>query len=69
MPEVTKVFTIDITPERFIDACSDSELKELDILLQSPRFQQRLKATEIGFHQSSTSKDKSSKKPHTKEQE
>jgi hypothetical protein len=68
MPEVTKVFTIDITPERFIDACSDSELKELDILLQSPRFQQRLKATEIGF-KSSTSKDKPSKNQHQEEQE
>lgn len=68
MPEVTKVFTIDITPERFIDACSDIELKELDMLLSSPRFQQRLKATEIGF-KSNTSQSKASQTDSKKEQE
>jgi len=68
MPQVTKVFTIDITPERFIDACSDAELKELDMLLSSPRFQQRLKATEIGF-KSTTSKDIPTEKANSTEQE
>jgi len=68
MPKISKVFKIEITPERFIDACSDTELKELDLLLQSPRFQQRLKATEIGF-KSNTSQSKASQTDSKKEQE
>lgn len=68
MPEVSKVFYIDITPERFIEACSDLELKELDLLLSSPRFQQRLKATEIGFKRS-TSQSKPSQTDSKEEQE
>jgi len=68
MPQVTKVFTIEMTPERFIDSCSDEELKELEILLQSPRFQNGLKAIEIGF-KSSTSKDTASKNQNQEEQQ
>jgi hypothetical protein len=33
MPTINKVFTLDITPEQFINNCSDVELKELAILL------------------------------------
>jgi hypothetical protein len=49
MPEITKVFQVDITPERFLDACSDDELKEIDLLIQSERFQNRIKEKQIGF--------------------
>ena len=49
MPEITKVFQVNITPERFLDACSDAELKEIDLLIQSPRFQNRIKEKQIGF--------------------
>ena len=49
MPEITKVFQVDITPERFLDACSDNELKEIDLLIQSERFQNRIKEKQIGF--------------------
>lgn len=49
MPEVIKVMYVDITPERFLDACSDEELKEIDLLIQSERFQNRIKEKQIGF--------------------
>ena len=49
MPEITKVFQVDITPERFLDACSDNELKEINLLIQSERFQNRIKEKQIGF--------------------
>lgn len=50
MPEITKVFQVDITPERFLDACSDNELKEINLLIQSERFQQRIREKQIGFN-------------------
>ena len=49
MPEITKVFQVEITPERFLDACSDEELKEIDLLIQTERFQNRIKEKQIGF--------------------
>lgn len=49
MPSITKVFQVDITPERFLDACSDEELKEIDLLIQTERFQNRIKEKQIGF--------------------
>ena len=50
MPQLTKVLTIEVTPEQFLDNCSDNELKELDLLIQSPRYQNRIKGQpQIGF--------------------
>ena len=49
MPEIIKVMYVDITPERFLDACSDEELKEIDLLIQTERFQNRIKEKQIGF--------------------
>jgi hypothetical protein len=49
MPSITKVFQVDITPERFLDSCSDEELKEIDLLIQTERFQNRIKEKQIGF--------------------
>lgn len=51
MPKHTQVITIDITPERFLENCSDDELKELDLLLQSDRYQLRINKPKIGFKQ------------------
>ncbi|RVU01111.1 hypothetical protein EOD41_10885 [Mucilaginibacter limnophilus] len=42
MPKITANHEIDITPERFLKACTDMELFELDLLLQSPRFANRI---------------------------
>lgn len=51
MPKITKVLTVEVTPEQFLENCSDNEIKELDLLLQSPRYQQRICNHEktIGF--------------------
>ncbi len=52
MPKIAKVLHIEITPEQFLDNCSDNELKEIDLLIQSPRFQNRIKGNQqIGFKQ------------------
>lgn len=39
MPRIEKLFTLDITPERFLNACDATELRELELLLGSPRYQ------------------------------
>ena len=49
MPKHTQVINIEITPERFLESCSDDELKEVDLLIQSERYQMRIKSKEIGF--------------------
>lgn len=51
MPTITKVLSVTITPEQFLENCSDNEIKELDLLLQSPRYQSKICNHEktIGF--------------------
>lgn len=52
MPEITKIVKLEITPERFLENCSDNELREIDLLIQSERYQMRIrepKPIEIGF--------------------
>ena len=50
MPTLTKVLTVTVTPEQFLENCSDLELKELDLLIQSPRYANRINdKKEIGF--------------------
>lgn len=52
MPTITKVLSVTITPEQFIENCSDTELKELDLLIQSLRYTNRInEKREIGFNQ------------------
>lgn len=52
MPTLTKVLTVTVTPEQFLENCSDLELKELDLLIQSPRYANRITdKKEIGFNQ------------------
>lgn len=52
MPTLTKVLTVTVTPEQFLENCSDNELKELDLLIQSPRYANRInEKREIGFNQ------------------
>jgi len=43
MPKINQLSVIDITPERFLESCSPIELREIDHLIQSPRFQVRMK--------------------------
>jgi hypothetical protein len=46
MPRITEVHLIQITPEKFLDNCSPVELREIDHLIQSPRYQVRMDQTE-----------------------
>jgi hypothetical protein len=43
MPTIQKIFTIEVTPEKFLEYCSQTELMEVDMLLNSERFQRRIK--------------------------
>jgi len=43
MPQLQKIFTLDVTPEKFLENCSQSELIETELLLSSERFQQRIR--------------------------
>ena len=42
MPKIEKAFRLEVTPERFLEACSSEELIELDMLLTSPRYRERM---------------------------
>lgn len=46
MPKIQQIQVIDISPEKFLDQCTDAELKELDMLLDMPRFRSRLVSAE-----------------------
>jgi len=48
MPEITQTNRINITPEKFLDACSGVELREIDTLIQSPRFVAKMKGFDEG---------------------
>jgi hypothetical protein len=43
MPEITRVLKLKITPEQFLDSCSEDELKEIDLLIQSPRYVNKMR--------------------------
>ncbi len=43
MPDIQKVYTLSITVEQFINACSRTELIELGFILDSPRIQEKIK--------------------------
>ena len=42
MPTIQRIFTLEVTPERFLDACSQEELIELELLLGSERYRDRM---------------------------
>lgn len=35
MPKIERLFSLEVTPERFLEACTYSELQEVDLLLGS----------------------------------
>ena len=47
MPEVLKVLKVNITPEQFLDNCSADELKEIDLLIQSPRYVNKMRCHSV----------------------
>jgi len=42
MPTITKMFTLDVTPEKFLEACTPAELFETALLLNSYHFQAKI---------------------------
>jgi hypothetical protein len=42
MPKINRQFHLEVTVEQFLQACTPTEIKELDILLASPKYQQIL---------------------------
>lgn len=47
MPQINKTFTLDITPERFLENCSVEELIETQLLLSSSRYQNMISKAEL----------------------
>lgn len=43
MPKIDKVISIEIRPEQYLNSCSAVELQELEILIQSPRYQNKMR--------------------------
>lgn len=39
MPNIQRIYHIEVTPEKFLAACSPEELMEVELLLSSPRYQ------------------------------
>jgi hypothetical protein len=42
MAKHTKILQIEITPEQFLNNCSQLELKEVELLIHSPQYQKRI---------------------------
>lgn len=42
MPQLIKQYSLSITPEQFLDACSASELHEVQLLLNSSRYTDKM---------------------------
>lgn len=59
MPTIKQLFQLEVTPEKFLEACSREELIELDLLISSPRFQNIIKQHE--YEKESRSSDISTK--------
>ena len=47
MPRISYAQMIDISPERFLEACSVDELQETLLLLNGARFMNKMKEAEI----------------------
>lgn len=41
MPKINKILTLEITPEQYLNNCSPLELREIDLLIQSPTYIRR----------------------------
>jgi hypothetical protein len=42
MPRIQSVNRIDITPEKFLNACDSTELHEVELLLSSPKYRNKM---------------------------
>lgn len=62
MPTLTKVLALTVTPEQFLENCSDLELKELDLLIQMPRYAHRIVQLQELEHQGKSHCNKANQK-------
>jgi hypothetical protein len=46
MPILSKEFILDVSPERFLNACTPEELIEVDLLICSARFTTKMNQSE-----------------------
>lgn len=46
MPKINKPLSFEITPEQFLNACSRTELLEVNVLLSSSHYQNRMNLRE-----------------------
>lgn len=46
MPKIVQMHEVNITPERYLNACSVTELHELQLLLGSPHYQDKMQGDE-----------------------
>ena len=42
MPRIQKVYYLEITPEQFLNNCSPAELAEIEFMISTSRFQERM---------------------------
>ncbi len=42
MPKVQKIFNLEVTPDKFLRACSATELREVELLLSSKTYQNKM---------------------------
>lgn len=50
MPTINKLFYLDVTPEKYLEACSPKEIIETWLLISSERFQSIIKTHEDGYN-------------------
>ena len=50
MPKISQTNEIDISPEKYLKACSPTELMEVELLIMSPRFQTQMNGFEKGSY-------------------
>ena len=50
MPKVSQTFELEVSPQRYLDACSPMELVELDLLILSERYQSKIRGFQNTDH-------------------
>lgn len=54
MPTISKVLLLDVTPEKYLNACSPEEIIETWLLINSERFQSIINTHENGNNRESS---------------
>ncbi|SDG67134.1 hypothetical protein SAMN05421827_109105 [Pedobacter terrae] len=58
MPKITRLADFDFSVENFLDACSPAELREVDLLIQSNRYRNKMNAKTKKLTNTADEKDK-----------